>query len=293
VALVIVPFWGALYPVVDSIALSGQRRFGMDYARMRLWGSMSFLLASLLTGMATGAFGIGIVPYLMTAMFALAFASAWLLPRLGPVRAPHLRAMLPLDGTASGLRPILPLFIGSALIIGSHGFFYAFGSIHYASIGHSQTQIGLLWAFGVICEVALFWYARAFMHRAKPETFIIIGGLGAVARWMLLPVSAASPAPLLTDFMLQSLHALSFALVYIATQKAVSERFADAGTGAVLGLNIFCNGVVFAVTTFVGGYLYEHFAIWGVYAMAACALTGIGVVAIVAKRQPRAVPPKM
>ena len=60
VSLLIVPSWGGLSPLLDSFALSGQRRFKADYARMRVWASIAFLSAGVVTGYATGAVGIGI-----------------------------------------------------------------------------------------------------------------------------------------------------------------------------------------------------------------------------------------
>lgn len=292
-ALLIVPFWGGLSPVTDSIAISMQRRFRSDFARMRLWGSISFLLASVLTGMATQRFGIAIVPYLMTAMFVLVTASSMTLPRLGPVRAMAGRMALPFDGGGAGIRASLPYFSASALIIGSHGFFYAFASIHYAASGHSQTEIGLLWAFGVICEVVLFWFARRFIASRTPEFFLAVGGAAAALRWLLLPYAPLFAAsPLGADFALQSLHGLSFALSYIATQRAISQRFSDEDTGKALGLSLFLNGVVFAVTTYAGGLLYERHGIIGMHAMAACALAGVALIGFNAWRDGRAAAPE-
>ncbi len=39
--------WTPHSPLTDSLALSGVRRFGSNYARMRIWGSTAFLLANL------------------------------------------------------------------------------------------------------------------------------------------------------------------------------------------------------------------------------------------------------
>ena len=44
------------------MALSGVRRFNSDYARMRVWGSISFLVANLAGGIALQHFGAGILP---------------------------------------------------------------------------------------------------------------------------------------------------------------------------------------------------------------------------------------
>ena len=276
VSLLIVPSWGGLSPLLDSFALSGQRRFKVDYARMRVWASIAFLSAGVVTGYATGAFGIGIVPWLATGCFAVMLGSQFLLPKLGPVRNKQGKLDFGFGGASGALKRNAPMALASGLIIGSHGYFYAFASIHYASIGHSQGEIGLLWAFSVVCEVVLFWFSKGFVTRFKPETLMMIGGAGAIIRWLAMPYAQNfGPSPLLADFGLQALHALSFALTYLATQRAIAENFADSETGKALGLTFFMSGMVFSVTTLISGPLFQHFAIKGIFAMAGFALIGL------------------
>ncbi len=276
VSLLIVPSWGGLAPLLDSFALSGQRRYKADYARMRVWASISFLTAGIITGYATGAFGIGLVPWLATGCFAIMLGSQFLLPKLGPVRNKQGKLDFGFGGASGALKRYAPMALASGLIIGSHGYFYAFASIHYASIGHSQGEIGLLWAFSVICEVILFFYSKRFIQRFAPETLMIIGGAGALLRWLVMPYAQFfAPSPLLADFALQSLHALSFALTYLATQRAISENFKDSETGKALGLTFFMSGMVFSVTTLISGPLYQHFAISGIFVMGGFVATGL------------------
>jgi MFS transporter, PPP family, 3-phenylpropionic acid transporter len=276
ISLLIVPSWGGLSPLLDSFALSGQRRYKADYARMRVWASISFLSAGIVTGYATGTFGIGIVPWLATGCYAIMLGSQFLLPKLGPVRNKQGKLDFGFSGASIALRHYAPMALASGLIIGSHGYFYAFASIHYASIGHSQGEIGLLWAFSVICEVILFWYSKQFIQRFAPETLMIFGGAGAMVRWLAMPYAQYfSPSPLLADFALQALHALSFALTYLATQRAISEKFKDSETGKALGLTFFMSGIVFSVTTLISGPLFQHFAINGIFAMAGFVAVGL------------------
>ncbi|MCB8835598.1 MFS transporter, partial [Escherichia coli] len=50
VSLVLAAPWTSQVPLADTIALSGVRRYGADFARMRVWGSIAFLLASFAGG---------------------------------------------------------------------------------------------------------------------------------------------------------------------------------------------------------------------------------------------------
>lgn len=278
ISLLIVPSWGGLSPLLDSFALSGQRRFKADYARMRVWASISFLSAGVITGYATGAFGIGIVPWLATLCFVIMLGSQFLLPKLGPVRQKQGRLDFGFGLAGDALKQYAPLALASGLIIGSHGFFYAFASIHYASVGHTQSEIGVLWAFSVVCEVVLFWYSKGFIQRFPPETLMIAGGVGAMLRWLAMPYAQhVEISPLAADFALQSLHAFSFALTYLATQRAISNIFSDGETGKALGITSLFSGIVFALTTLIAGPLYEQFLIQGIWAMAGFVFIGLSI----------------
>jgi hypothetical protein len=46
VSLALAVVWTPHAPIADSLALSGVRRFGSDYSRMRVWGSTAFLVAN-------------------------------------------------------------------------------------------------------------------------------------------------------------------------------------------------------------------------------------------------------
>ena len=65
------------------------------------------------------------------------------------------------------------------LIQGSHAVYYAFGTIHWRSIGYSEDVIGALWAEGVICEVALFAFGATVIRRFGAGRLIILAGLAA------------------------------------------------------------------------------------------------------------------
>ncbi len=44
-------------PVVESIVISGVRRWGLDYGSMRVWGSIAFIASTLIGGEMIGLLG--------------------------------------------------------------------------------------------------------------------------------------------------------------------------------------------------------------------------------------------
>ena len=83
---------GAVYspyvPITDAIALSGVRRWNFDYARMRLWGSLAFIFATMAGGWLAGLYGGGMVLPAMAAAFVLTVFGALIVPKIGKPRRP-------------------------------------------------------------------------------------------------------------------------------------------------------------------------------------------------------------
>ncbi len=65
----------AVMPLVETIAMDGVARHGLDYGRMRLWGSITFIVASFAAGAAVAHWNAGAVVWLMVG--AAAATAAW------------------------------------------------------------------------------------------------------------------------------------------------------------------------------------------------------------------------
>jgi PPP family 3-phenylpropionic acid transporter len=184
VSLLLSVAWTPQSPLVDSLALSGVRRFGSAYARMRIWGSIAYLLANLGGGVILSITGAEAVPAIMTLGLLLALAASVFAPRLGrPRRASPLSAV-EFQGSAPKLfNRYFVFFIGGAgVIAGSHGFMYSFTSIYWKSIGLGDTVIGVLWAWAVVAEVMMFMVFTRLFARLPAATILALAGFGAIIR---------------------------------------------------------------------------------------------------------------
>lgn len=274
-------------PLVDALVVrdiqarsdalpAGARR--PDYARLRIWGSAAFLIVAL----AAGAFLEGRdrewILYLMLATHALAFAASTLLPRVSPReqdRAPpggFLRLL--------ARRELILLFVAVALIQGSHGCYYAFGSIWWERVGHSRDFIGVLWSEGVLAEILFFaLIARAISIR--PKTLLQLGALAAMLRWTVLAISYDAWALI----SVQWLHAFTFGATHLAAMRWIQaevapERVATAQSLlATIGAGL---GPGLAIS--ISGPLFERYEAQAYFAMVA--LAGAG--AVIALFLPRA-----
>ncbi|KQZ13424.1 MFS transporter [Mesorhizobium sp. Root554] len=290
VSLALTVVWTPHSPLADSIALSGVRRFGANYTAMRIWGSISFLAANLLGGVVLAGMGVEIVPAIVFAAFCVALLTGLFAPRLGRPRVSSPLSVV--DIQQSGPKLATPYFLffaaGTGIIIGSHGFMYGFLSIYLKSLGLDDFVIGVLWAFGVVCEVVMFTVFNSLFGRLPVVSVMILAAAGAVIRWILYPLVWPLGLGLSGLFAVQALHAFSTALVIIGVQNMIAESVSDERTGAAQGIAYFANGFCMAVVTLVSGPLYERFGSGGFFAMIPVALAGLLMIVVAGRYRPAA-----
>lgn len=276
-------FWSAQTPLADSLALSGMRRFGVDYAGMRKWGSASFLVSSLAVGAVLGFTGAWAVPAIISAGFCISLIASFFAPRLGrPRRASPLSVGRMADVSGSLLDRRFLLFVaGAGLINASHGLLNAFGTIYWTEAGISESTIGLFWAIGVGAELALMMsFRRLFGRRSAPALLMISGG-GAALRWALLPLVVPLGGGAGAFFLIQMLHALSTGLGLVAVAKLVAEMIGEEKLGSAQSVVFLGNSLTMAIVTLAAGPLYERLGGDGFFVMAATALAGLLLAAAV------------
>jgi PPP family 3-phenylpropionic acid transporter len=201
--------WAAILPLGEALVLNEAKRVALDYGRIRLWGSLAFILTAIGAGLWLERSGPPIVLGLLLGAVGLTMLACLLLPEDGlPTRhdaPPRLRRLLEQPGFLG--------FIGAAgLIQVSHAVYYGFATLHWRAAGYSETTIGWLWAEAVVAEVLLFWWAGALLRRLDPVRLLAVAGALAVLRWLLTASSVALPTLLFA----QSLHAASFGAVHLA-----------------------------------------------------------------------------
>lgn len=284
VTLAINIFWTPQSPLADSLALSGVRRFGSSYPRMRIWGSLTFLGGNFFGGMILAATSIDAVPVMIAFGLFATLAAALITPRLGRPRVASPLSAAGLQAAAPRLlnRYFLFFVTGTGVIVASHGFLYGFASIYWKDIGISDTVIGLLWAWSVVAEVGIFLVFNRIFGAISSSAVLTIAGVAAVLRWLAFPLIEPLGLGVPGFFAVQTLHALSTGLLLIGLQKMIGETVPEERTGTAQGVAYFANGFSMAVVTLASGPLYERFGAGGYYVMAVIALVGLGFIAAAA-----------
>lgn len=201
-------------PLTDALALGAARGGGgFDYGRVRAAGSVSFILAATLAGWMAERLGLVSVVWLFVGALAASALFGARLPAPAEGGSGRVRGSRGVGFRAPLRLPAFRLLLLlSALIQGSHALYYGFGSIHWAAAGHSATVIGLLWAEGVVAEVALFLWGRGLADRLGPVGLSLLAAGAGVLRWAVTAETTALPALAAV----QLLHAATFGAQHLA-----------------------------------------------------------------------------
>ena len=248
-----------LMPIIDSRAMAEVRAERLDYGRSRLWGSLTFILATLGTGYLLEWQPVSIVLWLLLSALFLTLLAIATLPKASASQtaehAPkgHNKVRL---AEIFAKRPLVVCLVVGALIQGSHGMYYALGSLHWKSAGLSSETIGWLWSLGVIAEILLFARGSLLLRQLGPSGLLITAGLAGTLRWVILGTTTA----LLPVLFAQTLHAFTFAATHLALMHAISIYAPPHLASTTQALNTSVGyGVAIGGAMLASGALYDRF----------------------------------
>jgi PPP family 3-phenylpropionic acid transporter len=276
--------YGCVYPplhaILDNMTIEAAREHAFHYPRVRMWGSLAFLLVIVAVGVWLERASARGVFWLLLGLLLVSLVAAFWLPR--SERPPDTSHGAPLRRLL--VQPLFVLFLlASALLQGSHGAYYSLSTLHWREHGIGEGMAGLLWAEGIVAEIALFFWIRDLAERLRPTTLLLIGAAGAVVRWGVL-ASTVSPGVIAG---VNWLHAASFGCTYLGGLRFLRMRVAPElqTTGQGL-LGAATSGVGMVLGTLLAGEVYERSAEMAFWSMAG--LAGLGAILALVLRRPRA-----
>ena len=211
-------FWSASLPLVEALTLKSLEHRPEDYGRIRLWGSLGFIVTVMGIGWLLDHVGIAIVPWLDAAMI-LATLLASLALREAPL-TPSAHAAEPLAGLYRG--KMLALCLASLCMVAAHGALYVFYSIHLVAHGYDKSAIGALWVLGVAAEIAVFLSMPYWSKRVSYRAILLASFALAAVRFVMIGWGAESIVCLL---LAQLLHGASFGAHHVATLMMLNRWF--------------------------------------------------------------------
>ncbi|MDP4677648.1 MAG: MFS transporter [Burkholderiaceae bacterium] len=266
-------FLSGLIPVTESMTIKATGGDLGRYGRVRLWGSVGFIVAVLVSGWLFDRIGIEALPFgLLVVLALLVFAARGL--QSAPVLAERPARLSYREILAT---PAVKGFLfASFLMLLAHAPLYTLFSLWLEQKGYSRTQIGLLWTLGVLAEILVFQFQRHFFAWFSVATIWRLSYAVTALRFALISISEGG---LLILLLAQAMHAVTFGLHHSASVALVRQWFPQAAqargqalyTMAAYGLGGSLGGIA-------AGSLWEAFvpeaAFW---AAALAALAGLAV----------------
>ncbi|MEH6650977.1 MAG: MFS transporter [Motiliproteus sp.] len=260
-------FWNAVLPQFEVVTLQALGDDKHSYSRIRLWGSVGFIVTVVGLGWLFDRADISaLVPVMWGLMLLVWLAS--LLVKQPETAIPH-EEQPARAWSILRRREVLSFFLVCLLVQLSHGPYYSFYSIYMSEQGYDKTQIGLLWALGVIAEVLVFVVMPQLLHRTGPRLMVLFGMLICTLRWTLI---ALLPDQLWAVLVAQLLHAVTFGCLHAAGIALVHRFFPPSAQGQGQALySSFGFGVGGALGAFLSGWIWNQYGGSSMFLFAAAA----------------------
>lgn len=248
------------------------------YGRMRLFGSLGFMVAVFLAGIWFQDQGLAGFPVWVFVTLVGVTLATWSLPPASPEPLAQPQGVALPVAAASVLSVLrqrqVQWFLGSLFFhILAHMGLYVFFSLYLDTLGYSKTWIGILWAVGVVVEIVWFFTQGRWLHRLSLTAWLM---LASALTCLRMGLTAAVGTSLGWMLLLQCLHCITFAAHHTACVALISHYFPGPlrGRGQAIytlvgyGLSGVLGGVL-------GGLLVTAFGLSSVYwACSAVALLG-------------------
>lgn len=181
VMLVFSFFWHAVLPQVEANTLAHLGDAVHRYGRIRLWGSIGFIVSVLGLGMVLDYGGVVLLPVIaLIIMFTIAVMAFFT-----PESEWQEEVYAPLSLLKIVRQPqVIALLVVCFLMQLSHGPYYTFYSIYLTQHGYSSTLIGWLWALGVIAEVFIFLIMYRLIPRYGLRNLLLFALVVTAIRWL-------------------------------------------------------------------------------------------------------------
>ena len=252
--LIITAFYGMFYaPIISFLEAVTMDVLGAEkksYGRIRVWGSISFIVMVLVMGKIIDLYAVDIIIVLILAGSLMLAAISPRIPDIVTLKKDYLT---PGAGSLFDNRLIVFIFCAFLMLV-SHGAYYGFFSIHLANLAYHSTFIGLAWALASTAEILVMVKSNRIFSRFSLENVLFFSFLVAAVRWMVLFLFESAAIILLS----QILHAVTYGTFHMASILYIDRLAPDNAKTLGQAVN---NGLTYGfglmVGFFINGYWYE------------------------------------
>lgn len=251
------------------------------YGRVRVWGSVGFIVSVTSFGALLERVGIAVFPAFVAVVNALLLLAALRLPATQD-EVHHDEAAPPV--LLRLRQPEVAWFFASVFFtVLAHTSLYSFFSLYLVHLGYGKATVGALWAVSVAVEIAFFWLQGHWFHRFSAHGWLKLVAALTALRFVAVALAGrdllpAGSAMLGLDLGLallvlsQLAHAVTFAGHHSAciqlVQRYFPGRLRGRGQALYTTLGYGFSGVLGGVG---GGWLIERLGYTALFLAAALA----------------------
>ncbi len=252
VMLVLSFFWSASLPLIEAVTLGHLGDSFDRYGHIRMWGSIGFILAVIGLGYVLDFSPIHTLLWVVLALLIMVYAFSYRIPE--PQIHYHAQDELHLFSIMRQPK-VLALLAACFMMAAAHGAYYTFYSIYLVDHGYTKSQVGWLWALGVICEILIFLVMPKLTGRFGLRNIMICSLFLGFVRFNLIGWGVSFWTLILIA---QCLHAATFG-TYHATAVALTHQYfkgkhQSKGQGLYTSVSYGMGGTF---GTVISGYAWE------------------------------------
>ncbi len=212
-------FYSASLPLVEAMTLSHLGKNINAYGRIRLWGSVGFIVMVVGLGYAFDHISIRWLPWAVVTVMLGIVAFARVIPEAEIM--PHPSDHHPVWAVVK--RPEVAALLAACMLMSvTHGPYYTFYSIYLVDQGYDKSTVGWLWALGVLCEIGIFLIIPHIFARVTPRKLLLGSFALAVLRFLMIAWGVESAWVV---WGAQTLHAFTFGTFHAAAVALIHHHF--------------------------------------------------------------------
>ena len=245
-------FWNASLPQFEVTTLQHLGDYSHHYSKVRVWGSVGFIISVVILGFLLNFYSAAIIPYAMV----ISLSGIWFVSLIVPESASRHLSLehVPLRNLL--MRKDVIAFLSICFLVqASHGPYYTFYTLYLEQYHYQSGVIGLLWAIGVIAEVIIFLFMHRWLPRFGIRKVLSVSLFLTFLRWLAIGLF---PENIVMLTIAQTLHAASFGTYHVAAIAWVHHHFTgrNQGRGQALYSSVSF-GAGGALGSLVSGYLWD------------------------------------
>lgn len=273
-------YQNATVPLVESVTLFWLEDTQGNYGKIRLWGSIGFLVTAFGLGVIFDYVSMNYLPYCLLLLSILCLLLSGFIRQKPMEKTRKIASKTTTNKTTPTNKKITSkttltteethpntaffdnlkqrhirwFYFAQFLLLFSQAPYYGFYSNYLAEFNYSTSKIGTLWVAALIAEIIMFSQSKKLLHRFSQHSLFIACFVITGLRWLTV---AFFPTLFVVQMLAQTLHAFSFALFQAVAMQFIFKHLEHHEQSRAQALYMSCWGLGVALGTGITGYFWE------------------------------------